>query len=219
MRATPPRPRSRQKNTAEPAAPRTQAQRRSDSERRLIEAAREVLARRGWVGMTLSEVGEAAGLSRGLASHRFESKAGLLRALTTHISSSYEDALREAAPAQPGLAAVLGFVEVYFDRTDPQWTNTRSMLLLMAEGLIENSETADVLAVYTRRLFDYLEHNIRIGIERGEIDAATVPALGAEMVIGTLRGMMLQRLVARDFGDLSAMRTQVMRMIERTFSA
>jgi len=199
--------------------PRTQAQRRSESERRLIDAAREVLARRGWVGMTLSEVGETAGLSRGLASHRFQNKAGLLNALTSHINEAYESALRAAAPQQPGLQAVLGFVQVYFDRTDPRWTNTRSMLLLMAEALIEDSENAAVLAVYTKRMFDYLEDNIRLGIAHGEIDPAIVPSVGAELVIGSLRGMMLQRLVAKDLRDLATVRDHLVRMIERTFAA
>lgn len=167
--------------------------------------------------MTLSEVGEAAGLSRGLASHRFQNKAGLLNALTSHINNSYESALHAATPQQTGLQAVLGFVQVYFDRADPKWTNTRSMLLLMAEALVEKSENAAVLAVYTQRLFDYLEQNIRLGIARGEIDPGMAPSVGAELVIGTLRGMMLQRLVANDVRDLTAVRAQVVRMIERTF--
>jgi len=59
---------------------RTQAARREEAERRLLEAALGVVARRGSVRMTLAEVGEAAGYSRGLPAHRFGSKAGLLRA-------------------------------------------------------------------------------------------------------------------------------------------
>ena len=36
------------------------------------------------------------------------------------------------------------------------------LLLLMAEALIEGSENAEVLAGYMKRMFDYLEENIRI---------------------------------------------------------
>lgn len=196
----------------------TQDARRAASERRLVAAACEVLARKGWIGMTLAEVGHRAGVSRGLVSHHFGSKAGLLRALTRHIDEGFAAAMRAAPPAAPGLPSVLGYVSVYLGRTDPRWTNTRTLLLLMAEALIEGSGNAPVLAGYMDRMFDYLADNIRVGIARGEISAELSPRLGAEMVIGTLRGLMLQRLVQDDLGDLAAARDQILRMIERSFS-
>jgi AcrR family transcriptional regulator len=76
---------------------RTQAERREQAERRLLDAALAVVARRGSVRMTLAEVGEAAGYSRGLPAHRFGSKAGLLRALAAHIGELFRSQ-REAGP-------------------------------------------------------------------------------------------------------------------------
>ena len=182
-------------------------------------AACEVLARKGWIGMTLAEVGHKAGVSRGLASHHFGSKAGLLRALTKHIDDSFAALMRAAPPAAPGLASVLGFVSVYLGRTDPRWTNTRTLLLLMAEALIDGSENAPVLGGYMARMFDHLEENIRIGIRNGEISPKLSPKLGAEMVIGMLRGIMLQRLVGGDLGGIPEMRDQILTMIERSFAS
>lgn len=197
---------------------RTQDERRAASERRLVAAACEVLARKGWIGMTLAEVGHKAGVSRGLASHHFGSKAGLLRALTQHIDDGFAALMRAAPPAAPGMASVLGFVSVYLGRTDPRWTNTRTLLLLMAEALIDGSENAPVLGGYMARMFDHLEENIRIGIRNGEISSKLSPKLGAEMVIGMLRGIMLQRLVRGDLGDIPEMRDQILAMIERSFA-
>src|SRR5918997_43476 len=148
---------------------RTQDERRAASERRLVAAACEVLARKGWIGMTLAEVGHKAGVSRGLASHHFGSKAGLLRALTKHIDDSCAALMRAAPPAAPGLASVLGFVSVYLGRTDPRWTNTRTLLLLMAEALIDGSENAPVLGGGMARGFEHLEEKNRIGIRKGGI--------------------------------------------------
>jgi len=196
----------------------TQEARRASSERRLVAAACEVLARKGWIGMTLAEVGSKAGVSRGLVSHHFGNKAGLLRALTHHIDESFSNAMLAAPPCEPGLPSILGYVSVYLGRTDQRWTNTRTLLLLMAEALVDGSENAPVLAGYMGRMFDYLEENIRIGIERGEVSPDVLPALGAEMVIGTLRGMMLQRLVRGNLGDMVEMRSQVMAMIARSLS-
>lgn len=186
---------------------------------RLVNSAREVLARKGWVGMTLAEVGERAGVSRGLASHHFGSKAGLLRALTLHINSGFDQAMATAPKTRPGLEAVLSYVTVYLTRGDKTWTNTRTLLLLMAEALIEGSENAIVLADYMKRMYDYLEENIRIGIEVGEIHPDVSPKLGAEMVIGMLRGIMLQRLVKGGDIDMSDILNQLQRAIRRAFGA
>ena len=70
-------------NTIEPEPPkrRKQAERTALSDRLLTEAAIELLVKHGLHGTTLQGVGERAGYSRGLATHRFGSKAGVHIAL------------------------------------------------------------------------------------------------------------------------------------------
>ena len=192
------------------AARRTQSERRAAAEERLIAAACELMARKGWPGTTLAEVGEAAGYSRGLAAHHFGNKAGLLRAMTLHIKNSFLAKMQAASPRKPGLDGLLGYFDVYLRRADPAWTNTRTLLLLMAEGLLEGSETAPVAASFNKEMFTYLERNVRIGIQNGEIRPDASPAFVANLVIGSLRGLMLQGLVEK--GDapfsLATMRRQ-----------
>lgn len=211
-------PKWRPASTSIAPAPRTQVQRRTESEQRLVDAALRVLARRGWVGMTLAQVGESAGVSRGLASHHFGNKAGLLRALTLQINERFERAMQASPPTTPGLEAVLNYVSVYLGRKDRKWTTTRTLLLLMAEALIEGSENAEVLAGYMKRMFDYLEENIRIGIEAGEIHRGILPRLGAETVIGTMRGVMLQRLVQGRQSDMPEMHDHLLHIFRRAFA-
>lgn len=211
-----PLPRAARKALAQ--APRTQLERRSEAEGRLLATARELVARRGWAGTTLAEVGEAAGYSRGLAGHYFGSKTGLLRAITLQINNTLMEELEKAQPAEAGLEAILSFISVYLGRRDPTWTNTRTLLLLMTEALLEGSENADQMVIFNASMFHYLEKNIRIGIEKGEIDKSVSAPLGAEFVVGTLRGMMLQRLVrGGDVGAL-AMRKHLMAMVRRAFA-
>ena len=140
-----------------PGAPRrTQIERRTQAEARLLAAARDIVARKGWVGMTLAEVGEAAGYSRGLAAHHFGSKPKLLRALASHINENFMRELEGGAPTQDGLDALLGFVETYLGRSDALWTNTRALLLLMAEAITDNSETGEDLALYNQSVLGFL---------------------------------------------------------------
>jgi AcrR family transcriptional regulator len=195
--------------------PRTQVERRAEAEMRLLETARELIARRGWTGTTLAEVGKAAGYSRGLSGHYFGSKTGLLRAITTQINNSFFEELRKAPPVAPGVAAIASFVSVYLSRTDPDWTNTRALLLLMTEALLDDSENSDQLAKYNASVLQYLEENIRIGATNGEIDRSISPGVGAEFVLGALRGVMMQRLVhGGDVGAL-AIRKHVVTLVRR----
>ena len=205
--------------TASVKAVRTQGERRAEAEARLLATARELVARRGWAGTTLADVGVAAGYSRGLAAHYFGSKSGLLREMTHQINDSFFGELRRAPPAKPGLEALLSFVSVYLGRSDPEWTNTRALLLLMTEALLEDSGNADQMATYNNSVLAHLEENIRAGIANGEIDPGISPRVGAEAVVGMLRGMMLQRLVrGREAGALE-MRKHLLALLRRAFGA
>ena len=198
--------------------PRTQVERRSEAEARLLATAGELIARRGWTGTTLAEVGEAAGYSRGLAGHYFGSKTGLLRAITLQINNSFFNELEKAPPVPPGLESVASFISVYLGRSDPKWTNTRALLLLMTEALLDDSENSDQMVNYNASVLQYLQENIRIGIASGEIDKSISPAVGAEFILGSLRGMMLQRLVhGGDVGAL-AIRKHVLTLVRRALA-
>lgn len=199
--------------------PRTQQERRSEAETRLLATARRLIARRGWAGTTLADVGEAAGYSRGLAGHYFGSKAGLLRAITQQINNSLMAEIQKAPPPQTGLDAILSFITVYLGRKDPKWTNTRSLLNLMTEALLEGSENTDLMVNFNASMFRYLENNIRIGIERGEIDKSVSPGIGAEFIVGTLRGMMLQRLVKGSDVGAATLRKHLLVLVERALRA
>jgi AcrR family transcriptional regulator len=199
-----------------PAKPprRTQAARREEAERRLLDAALVVVARRGSVRMTLAEVGEAAGYSRGLPAQRFGSKSGLLRALAGHIGGLFR-AQREAAPQRaPGLDAIRGGISVYFSRTDQSWTSTRALLVMMTEGFMEGSELRENVMAYNRSALSFFEHHIRIGIESGEIAADADPKTTAVILLGALRGVMLQWLSDNEI-DLIQVRDRMLVIVDR----
>lgn len=203
---------------AEARAPRTQGARRAEAEARLLATARELIAKRGWAGTTLADVGIAAGYSRGLAAHYFGSKGGLLREITRHINDNFFAELQKQPPAKRGLDALLAFVSVYLGRSDPEWTNTRALLLLMAEALLEDSPNSGQMASYNNSVLAFLEQNVRAGIAQGEIDPEISPRVGAEAVVGMLRGMMLQRLVRGRVADAEEMGKHLLGLLQRAFA-
>jgi len=175
---------------------RSHAQRREESERRMLEAALAIVAQRGTVRMTLAEVGEAAGYSRGLPAHHFGSKAGLLHALALYIGQRFGEQRARGPALQPGLQAILGNISFYFSRQGGAWTATRALLVMMTESAMDpGSELQAEVAAYNRSARAWFEQHIRTGIERGEIAPGTDPAVTAVVLLGAMRGVMLQWLV------------------------
>lgn len=195
----------------------TQAERRALAERRILDAALELVARRGSVRMTLAEVGEAAGYSRGLPAHRFGNKAGLLQMVVLNIGARFE-ARRIALPhRRPGLDAVRGLVSTYFVRDDTRWIETRALLVMMTEGFMEDSQLNPYIGEYIRSSISRLEQHIRDGIALGEIRADIDPTTAATLLLGALRGVLHQRLVLGDL-DLDKVRDLAIQMVDRTLA-
>ena len=193
---------------------RTQAERREEAEQRLLEAALAIVARRGTARLTLAEVGLAAGYSRGLPAQRFGNKAGLLRALAAHIGERYAEQLNAAPRRKPGLDAIRGHIRVYFSRPDPDWTTTRALLMMLAEGLTAGSDMREDFAAYNRSALKFFEHHLSIGIANGEIANGADPGATAVLLLGALRGTMLQWLLD-DSIELHRLSDRLLAIVDR----
>jgi len=93
---------------------RTQAERRGESERALVEAAISVVAKEGVSAATFEAICGRAGYSRGLVTQRFGSKDGLIEMVINHLHERHEQLLTAAGiDALPGFEAVLKYVDLY----------------------------------------------------------------------------------------------------------
>ncbi|WP_223616414.1 TetR/AcrR family transcriptional regulator [Pseudomonas sp. BF-B-30] len=194
---------------------RSKVEMRAQAEHSMLEAARQIVARKGWIGITLAEVGLQAGYSRGLAAHHFGTKAGLLRALAGFVNTRFMDVVEDKVPRrEPGLDTLLGYIDAYFLRDDAEWTNARALLALMAEGVTVESESAAILAEYNLSVRMTLAEQVEIGIANGEIPADTNPLTAATLLIGTMRGMMLQLLLDPTTADPALLHKHLRRLIK-----
>lgn len=198
-----------------PVATAPRAPRRSHAERRLLEAALQIVARRGSVRMTLAEVAEAAGYSRGLPAHRFGSKAGLVHALAGYIGERFGATREQGLALEPGIESILGNIRFYFSRKGEAYTATRALLVMMTESCMEpNAELKREVAAYNGKALAWFEQHIRSGIERGQIGADNDPAITAVILLGAMRGVMLQWLVD-DRIPLAAVRDRLLQIAEQ----
>jgi AcrR family transcriptional regulator len=67
------------------SAPRTQEERRAETQGRLLDATMECLAELGWSGTSTTEVARRAGVSRGAQQHHFPTKMLLVAAALEHL--------------------------------------------------------------------------------------------------------------------------------------
>src|SRR6185437_11317591 len=112
-------------------ARRTQQQRRDQAETALLNAAAELAVEHGVRSLTLARVGERAGYSRGIVTHHFGSKQGLVDALARSVQGGFVPGLEERAP---GLERLLALIDGYLHAVTALGTANRAFLLLWAEA-------------------------------------------------------------------------------------
>jgi AcrR family transcriptional regulator len=103
---------------AKPAVRRTQAERSDETRRLIVDAAVEQLRLKGYAGFRITEVAQAAQVSRGAQSHHFPTKDSLIIAAIEQVfSHSRERSLARVAalrPAHDVVDALLQDAEEFF---------------------------------------------------------------------------------------------------------
>src|SRR6478735_10115427 len=94
---------------------RTQEERRSEAERKLVSAAAELVAEIGPSRVTLANVGERAGYSRGLATHHFGSKGALMQRLVQAVTQQFREAMFDRGESGDAATELRTLVGIYFD--------------------------------------------------------------------------------------------------------
>lgn len=198
---------------------RTQAERRAASERRLLKVTAELIAQRGTSTVGFGEIAKAAGVSHGLPSYLFGTKAGLLQALLNDFlrrfrAETLEPALRHAT----GLQALLITARVFLEGLERPWTATRAIYVLQGEALGSSAELQAALADYDATLRSMAEAWIVEGIADGDIRPSVKPETGAALMLGALRGVGHQYITDPFAFDLGALTVGVLDALARSLA-
>ncbi len=177
-------------------APRTHEERRELSEKQMLKAAIALFARQGYLKTTLTEVGREAGYTAGLVSHKFGSKEGLLQAVVDHISKRFlNDQLGDAIEQASATESMRNYIDIYLTEVSLREGPMRALYVIMGEALGAVPEIrksiADLNAGARGRLIGIIER----GIEQGEFRKDTDTEAAAALIIGALRGLVMQHLI------------------------
>lgn len=178
-----------------PVARRTQAERRDESERCLLEAAIAVVAEQGVSAATFETIGRQAGYSRGLATQRFGSKQKLIEAVIGHLHERQEQALAEYCIDElPGFQAVLAYVDLYLRGLSHQGDG-RAYFMLLSAAVADATELRAAFAAEHARIERRLEALVLRGQAEGDIRREIDADAAALMVGSLLLGLSMQLLV------------------------
>lgn len=188
---------------------RTQAERRGEAEQRLIRAAAELVGEIGPAGVTLANVGERAGYSRGLATHHFGSKVALMQRLVDSVTAQFRESISVVGEPHPVRDDALRLVDVYLSvLADPQPAD-RARLALWADTVASAaSDLRPAMIAADREFRAAITDSLQRAIDDGELTSSVHPEGLATVIVGMLRGVALQALLDSDV-DLAACHQEI----------
>lgn len=171
---------------------------------RLLSAAADFLADRGYRQTSLADIGQRAGYSHGLVTRRFGSKLGLLIALLDHMVDDWtEKDLQPALKKRTGIKGIRAFFAAFGDNANANSTNLKALETFVFEGLWGEPELKERLIALQKRGHEQFRELIEGGIEDGtvrpDVDVDSIALLAST----ALRGATYRWLLEDDF-DLRA---------------
>ncbi len=163
-----------------------QRERSLESTRRLLDAAAQLVAERGYTHATLAAIGARAGLSRGAVRARFGSKENLMWALVNRASRSWFDQLLDPPSEGTGLARVAAVVRAIGEQVaaDPVSLRVLERLIFEATGELRRRFVAS-----QRQMRESFADLFRRGIADGSIRRDLEPELEATLLVAAMRGI------------------------------
>jgi AcrR family transcriptional regulator len=171
----------------QPPARRTQQERREETESRVLAAATALIAQRGSRALTLAEVGEAAGYSRGIVSHHFGSRENLLRAVMRDARTFTLPELGDSA-----LDWMAQTVRAYLMNVTSRRPSSGAFLQMWGEAIAADPVLMPLYAEHDAGFRQLLAERVREGIRDGSVRADADAEAVAVSLVGLLRGIALQ---------------------------
>jgi AcrR family transcriptional regulator len=181
----------------------TQAERRARSRGRLIEAAIDVLATRGYAGTTLVEIGKAANLSRGLVNYHFSTKEACMAEVVTAIRADADAEFTRRRPHTRGMEALDLMLDSYFSQMRHRPAAARAMYVLLVEAVTASPGLLEAVASTNELIREFITEKLAEAIEDGDVSPDTDIAPQAVLVEAVLRGVGLQWLADPTRVDLN----------------
>jgi AcrR family transcriptional regulator len=208
---------TRQETAARPRGRRTQQERSAESARRLLDAAIELIAEKGFERTTVAEIGERAGYSRSMVRARYGSKEALLESIF-----SAELDLRLMPPTDEELRG-LAWVLARVDHVATLLEQERELMLALSVMSLEAGIGITTLRSWYTTWFAEYERQIALHLREGQADgdvrADIDPEAEAAQFVLTGLGSIFRWTLGPDEFDLAGAFRVWRERLERAYAA
>jgi AcrR family transcriptional regulator len=191
-------------------ARRSQQQRRSETEQRVLAAAMTLIAQRGSRAVSLADVGRLAGYSSGIVSHHFGGKQQLLAAVVNHAQL-----FDLPVTGSCGLDQLTLLISTYLTTFRERAPAPQAFLLLWSEAVASDPVLAPLFAERDAWFRGLLASYVRSGIDDGSIRTDADPEAVAVSVLGLLRGIGMQLISTAGQAPLNPIANQIVEIVQR----
>ena len=184
-----------------PPGPQPKQDRSRVSTRKLVQAAAELVAERGYERTTLAAIGKRAGYSPGLVTLHFGSKEGLLWAVIDTMTVQYwkRSDLRTSVGSAVGLDYVHQLCEILRASAQRDPVSQRAMFALTFEGVKSGSVFHERIQALQRGQRRTIERRLQRGIEAGAVHPEIDVRETAAVIMSGLRGAAFHWLLDPEF--------------------
>jgi AcrR family transcriptional regulator len=196
---------SKQKKPTEKKTRRTQEERTALSDKRMFEAAMDLICEKGAHRTTLKEVCEKAGYSRGLANYRFGSKDVFFDRLIGHFNRAWKNELDKNIGSKTGLPAIRAAVDTLEKFLLEHGDFMRSRYIIMYESIATENVVSRKLKATHKAYNNDIAKWVTQGIEEGDISADTDADIFAAYYSSFIFGTVFQWLVSPEQIDIKKM--------------
>lgn len=190
--------------TNRPSGPAKQAERSAEAKNAIADAAMELIAGKGFVGLTFSAIAERAGVSKSLLLYHFGSKAGLVRFL---LDRQLAAPLKFFDEIEKENLSPLEAVYEALDKSAAHFHNSaarRGHAILLVDGPLDpDPDVQQRMLEYNRTVVKFLASGFEDEMRLGGGEPVEDPELLAATFLGCTRGIYLQWLLGGRSFDVS----------------
>lgn len=160
---------------------------------RILEAAAEVLARRGYDAANLDEIARRSGASKGAIYFHFPSKEEMALRLVQQLSDRLIDKVKRAISSEPPSRRRLGLAVQALLET---FGRKRTLGQLLLINIVGHGRSLDRKFLPIRRKFqDFIREELETAVDAGAIPADVDTELASQVWLGALHEVILHWLL------------------------
>lgn len=161
----------------------------------MTEAAIALLLEGGIAAATLAAIGERAGYSRGLVTHRFGTKARLLASLHDKVIADWISRVQEAVGVHVGLEALHRVVDALYGFVEEAPDEMRAMYLLRYASIDPGADFGTNVAQAHKAQQRDVKRWIEAGQKAGSVKRSVDAGIAADLFCAAVDGLIYRWLV------------------------